>query len=241
VEVRQRLAEPFSTDEECGDPICHMVIAANGTGILPDTPVGHRPALWWEDFPEVLCPQDEGGILRKRGAMDEAYLLRTPDDPSPGGGVYIVVANDDDFSRRQMAGGLFSNSLGTAMLIYRSYHLGGSEANLSVLCAALLGVGASTEVYPRVDMVARAARHLRAGEMLGSSPGTLGWDHTVRAAMIPATPIAEDNPVPFFMLSGSRLTRDVPAGTVITLAMIEEPKNALLWALRREQDAVFLN
>jgi hypothetical protein len=55
VAVRQRVAEPFSTDEECGDPICHMVIAANGTGLLPDTPVGHRPALWWQDYPEAFC------------------------------------------------------------------------------------------------------------------------------------------------------------------------------------------
>ena len=42
------------------------------------------------------------------------------------------------------------------------------------------------------------------------------------------------------MLSGNRLVRDVPADTVITLDMIEEPKDSVLWALRREQDQVFL-
>jgi predicted homoserine dehydrogenase-like protein len=240
VAVRQRAAEPFSTDEECGDPICHMVLAANGTGILPDTPVGHRPALWWEDFPEVLCPQDEGGILRKRGVMDEPYLLRTPGDPSPGGSVFVVVACDDEVSRRKMAAGLFSNRQETAMLIYRAYQLGSSEANLSILCAGLLGVGATAEIYPHVDMVARAARDMRAGEVVGSSPGTLGWDHSVRAAMVPAFPLAAGNPVPFFLLSGNRLVVDVPADTVFTLGMIQEPENSALWALRRKQDAVFM-
>ena len=46
IEVRQNAAEAFSIDEECGDPICHLVIAGNATGLLPDTPVGHRPCMW---------------------------------------------------------------------------------------------------------------------------------------------------------------------------------------------------
>jgi predicted homoserine dehydrogenase-like protein len=217
-----------------------MVIAANGTGLLPDTPVGHRPALWWQDHPEALCPEDEGGILRKRGVMDETYLLRTSDDPSPGASVFIVVANSDEVSRRAMAHGLIANRRGSAMLITRPFHLGGAEANLSILCAGLLGVGASADVHSRVDAVARTARPMRAGEVIGSSPGTLGWDHSVRAAMIPAAPLAETNPVPFFLLAGNRLVTDVPPDTVITLEMIEEPADSVLWALRREQDAVFL-
>ena len=240
VAVRQRVAEPFSTDEECGDPICHMVIAANGTGLLPDTPVGHRPALWWHDYPEALRPQEEGGILRNRGVMDETYLLQTPDAPSPAASIFVTVANDDDVSRRQMAQGLIANRRGSAMLITRPFHLGGAEANLSILCAGLLGVGASADVRPRVDAVARTARPMHAGEVIGSSPGTLGWDHSVRAAMIPATPLGETNPVPFFMLAGNRLVKDVPPDTVITLNMIEEPEASALWALRREQDDVFL-
>ena len=154
--------------------------------------------------------------------------------------MFIIVANDDNFSRRQMANSLISNSQGTAMLIHRAFHIAGSEANMSVLCAGLLGVGASDHVFPHVDAVARTARDMRAGEVIGSSPGALGWDHTLRAAMIPATPLGEHNPVPFFLLSGNRLVKDVPADTVITLNMIEEPEDSLLWALRREQDEVFL-
>jgi predicted homoserine dehydrogenase-like protein len=108
-----------------------------------------------------------------------------------------------------------------------------------VLCAALLGVPASDEVLPRVDIAARTARDLRAGECIGSGPGTLGWDHSLRAFMVPGTPLGPRNPVPFFMLGGVRLTRDAPADTVITLDMIEPPRESALWSLRRLQDELF--
>ena len=239
VEVRQNAAEAFSIDEECGDPICHLVIAGNGTGLLPDTPVGHRPCMWWREFPEVLAPESEGGILSRSGIMEEPYLLKEPGDNTPGGNMYVTIACHDKVASKHMLSCVFSNHAGKTMFIYRPFQLGSAEANISVLCAGLLGVGAAEKIYPHVDAVARAARDMKAGEVVGSSPGTLGWDHSVRAGMIPGITVGPDNPVPFFMLSGNRLKRDVSAGTVITLDMIEEPRNSHLWRLRREQDQVF--
>lgn len=59
-EARRRMLGAFRENEALGDPICHMAVAANGTGLLPDEPIGHRPALWLVEIPEVLCPEDEG-------------------------------------------------------------------------------------------------------------------------------------------------------------------------------------
>jgi len=240
-EARRRLFADWRTDEECGDPICHMAVSANGTGLLPDVPVGHRPVVRYLELPEVLCPVDDGGILRMRGAVDIPTILRRADEPNAGGGVFIVVANDDAVSREVMIRkGLVSNSRRSAMLLYRPYHLCGAETAMSILCAGLLQVPTgSAEVLPRVDIVATAARDLLAGEMLGS-PGTLGWNRDLRASLVSAFPLSDDSPVPFFMLEGNHLAKDVPAWTTITLDMIVPPAGSALWSLRRQQDAHFL-
>jgi predicted homoserine dehydrogenase-like protein len=110
---------------------------------------------------------------------------------------------------------------------------------MSILCAGLLQVPTgSAEVLPHVDIVATTARDFRAGEILGSS-GTLGWNRDLRASLVPAFPLSDDGPVPFFMLEGNRLTKDVPARTTITLDMIAPPADSALWSLRRQQDAHF--
>ncbi|MBM3212792.1 hypothetical protein FJZ33_11270 [Candidatus Poribacteria bacterium] len=50
--------------EDDGDTICHIAVSANGTGLLPDTPIGHRPISRFTELAEVLCPVEEGGILK---------------------------------------------------------------------------------------------------------------------------------------------------------------------------------
>jgi predicted homoserine dehydrogenase-like protein len=240
-EARRRILEAFRQDDALGDPMCHLAVAANGTGLLPEGPIGHRATLRLVEIPEVLCPQEEGGILQGRGVLDMAYVLHTADQPHGGGGVYIVVANADPVSRATMIEkGLYANAAGTAMLAYRPYHLCGAETAMSILCAGLLQTPTgAAELHPHVDLVATTTRAFRAGETI-SRPGGLGYDSDLPAALAPALPLTPQNPVPFFMLEGIRLAVDVPAGTVITGAMVVEPPGSTLWALRREQDALFL-
>jgi len=237
---RHRIFADFRKGEELGDPVCHMAVSANGTGLMPDMPAVHWPVVRFVELPEVLCPMEDGGILETRGAIDIPTILMTADQPHGGGGVFIVVANDDAISRRTMIGkGLFANSRGSAMLIYRPYHLCGAETAMSILCAGLLGVptGSST-ILPRVDIAATAARDFKAGDALGK-PGNLGMYRALRASLIPAAPVADENPLPFFMLEGKRLTRDVPAGTIITRDMVVSPQDSRLWSLRKQQDEHF--
>lgn len=241
-ETRRRLFADWRVDEECGDPLAHMAVLANGTGLLPDAPVGHRPVVRYLELPEVLCPMEDGGILRTRGAVDIPTVLYCRDDPNPGGGVFIVVANADAVSRAVMIQkGAVANSSHSAMLLYRSYHLCGAETAMSILCAGLLHVPTGgAQVLPCVDIVATTARDFRSGETLGGS-GTLGWNRDLRAALTPAFPLSAAGPAPFFMLEGNCLTKDVPAGTTITLDMIAPPADSALWSLRRQQDAHFMS
>jgi predicted homoserine dehydrogenase-like protein len=240
-EARRRLTDEWRADEECGDPVCHMAVGANGTGLLPDAPpAGHRPIARLRELPEVLCPIEDGGILRKRGAIEIPTVMRRADEPGFGGGVFLVVGNGDPVSRGTMIGkGLIANRRGTAMLIYRPYHLCGAETAMSILCAGLLGVptGAS-EVRPRVDMVATAARDFKAGETL-SGPGLMGYDRDFRASLVSRFPLSENGPVPFFMLEGRRLKANVAKGSIFSMDRVEIPADSTLMALRREQDRAF--
>jgi predicted homoserine dehydrogenase-like protein len=45
-------------------------------------------------------------------------------------------------------------------------------------------------------------------------------------------------PLPYYMAVGRALTRDVPAGTLITRDMVAAPGDSALWRLRDEQERV---
>lgn len=221
-----------------GWDVGEMAIAANATGLLPDVPELHAPIARIAEIPEVLCSRDEGGILSRDGAIEAVICLRQQHEAGMGGGVFVVVDSASDYARHILVTkGLIGNRRGSAALIYRPHHLCGVETPLTMLCAALLGAptGAS-DLLPRVDVVAHAAEDLAKGEML---PG----DHSPRLKflMTPAAPLSDDAALPFHLASGNPLTCDAPAGTPITAAMMAPPADSTLWALRREQDARFLN
>jgi predicted homoserine dehydrogenase-like protein len=214
-----------------------MAIVANATGLGPDVEWLHCPVLRTTEIPEVLCPIAEGGILGRRGVVDAVTALRGPHEAGLGGGVFIVVACANDHSRRVlMHKGLIPNSRGSAMLIYRPHHLCGVEAPMSALCAELLRVPTgATELEPRFDVVARAARDLAAGQQIAYDVA-----QDLATYIRTAEPVAADRPLPILMAYKATLAVDVPAGRTITADMVTRPADSRLWALRAEQDRLFL-
>ena len=230
---REMLASfPKTSNSDLGE----MTVAANATGLMPDTPPLHLPVVRISEIPEVLCPVEEGGILGTKGAIDIITCLRQTDDAGLGGGVFIVVSCENDYSRMILTTkGLIPNARGSTAVIYRPYHLCGVETPISILSAALLNVptGAAT-VQPHVDLVAKSNCELKAGTILGG-----GHSNDIDAAILPASPIAEGNPLPLYLLTGNRLSKDVAAETLITEEMVDPPSDSVLWSLRRQQDAHF--
>lgn len=220
-----------------GYDITELTIAANATGLIPDTDTLHTPIVRTVEIPEVLAPKEDGGILSHRGVIDCVSCLRQRGEPGLGGGVFIVVACENDYSRRILTTkGLLSNAKGSAALIYRPYHLCGVETPITTLVAGLLNLPTGATHYrPHFDIVARAKERLKAGDPIGT-------DHSANLdyLMRPALPVAPDNPLPFHMASGNALCRDVPAGALITASAIRARDGDPLWTLRNEQDAHFL-
>ena len=230
---REMLASlPKTSNSDLGE----MTVAANATGLMPDTPPLHLPVVRISEIPEVLSPVEEGGILQTRGAIDIVTCLRGADEAGLGGGVFIVVSCENDYSRTILTTkGLIPNSRGSTAVIYRPYHLCGVETPISILSAALLNVptGAAT-IQPHVDLVAKSNCKLKAGTILGG-----GHSNHIDAAILPASPIVKGNPLPLYLLDGNRLSKDVAAETTITQEMVEPPTDSLLWSLRQQQDAHF--
>jgi predicted homoserine dehydrogenase-like protein len=154
-----------------------------------------------------------------------------------GGGVFLVVRCDNAYSNHVLTTkGQIANYDDSTAVIYRPYHLCGVETSSSILVAGLLGLDTASDDYrPRFDLVKVAARDIKAGEVFGN-------DHSpqLTARIVPALPVAAGNAACAHLLVGNRAAVDIPAGTLVTYEMVEEPPGSALWDLRRRQDREFL-
>ena len=238
IEARREMTRDFRIDEECGDPFCHLAIASNGTGLLPDRPQPARPLVYWDELPSVLAPRGMGGIIDNvAGAVDIPTIIRREGDPPYGGSVYIVIRSPNAYAMQKMKSkGLITNFDATAGVLYRPYHLCGAETAMSILCAGLAGMPTGS-AGPRqnVDIICSARRAMKKGEIVGPR-GDSGWNRDFCCSLARGIRLSDVAPIPFYMLEGNRFSQDVPEGAVITAGMVEQPEGSVLWALRREQD-----
>ncbi len=96
---------------------------------------------------------------------------------------------------------------------------------MSILSACLLGRGTgAAKVRHTVDLVARTARDWKAGQALTITDHHHHEVAGLEPLLLSAAPATATNPLPYYMAVGGTLTQDVPAGTVITRAMVEAPK-----------------
>lgn len=220
--------------------LVEMGIVANATGLVPDIPAFHAPIARTQEIADILVPTDLGGILGGNNRVDVVNQLRRPDEASFAGGVFVVVRCEDRKSWEVLrAKGHEVNRSGNAAMIYRPSHLLGVESATTVLAAALQGMSSGTEdVKPRFDVVGRTTQFLTAGTVLTVA----GHHHQiagVEGLLVDAHRAEGGNPVPFYMMGDNQLTRDVPAGTVITTDMVQRPVDSLLWKLRQEMEKEF--
>jgi predicted homoserine dehydrogenase-like protein len=217
--------------------LCELGIVANATGLMPDTPRLHAPIARTLELPELFRPKSEGGLLSRAGVVDMFNCLRRPDEQSFAGGVFVIVRCDDRDTWRVLAEkGIPTSADGRCAMLHNPVHLLGIEAPITLLQSMALKRPAAT-LQPRVDLVGRAATKLLAGTLLEA-----GERHSipgVEPELADAAPARGANAVPFYMVQGCRLTKDVAAGALLTREALEPPADSALWRLREEQDAKF--
>ena len=217
-----------------------MAIVMNDTGYGHDGPMLHAPIVRLQEIAELLRPVHTGGILRQTRVIDVVTCLRRTDEPGMGGGVFIVVRCHDraTWNLLRRKGHLLSRD-GDYATLYLPYHLLGVETATSVLSAAILGLPTGGgDVRPVVEVGVQATTRLRAGQRL-----EMNREHAIPGAtpvFTPPAPVASGAPIPFYMAAGAVLATDVETDTLLTYAMVQEPPDAVLWTLKREQDGLFL-
>jgi predicted homoserine dehydrogenase-like protein len=237
---RQRSRLLSALPQRAVPDLCEMQVVANATGLKPDMPVFHAPIARVIEVPGFFCPTDMGGLLHGTGRLDIFNCLRRTDEASMGGGVFIVVACEDQATWHMlMKKGHPCNRNTRCAMLYHPAHLLGVEAPISVLLAAHLGIptGAGCP-RPVCDLVGRATRDLPAGLVLEMG----GHHHTIEGVegrLVDATPMQPGNPAPFYLMANRRLLRQVGAGSIIPTEAIDLDLGSLLVGLRKAQDERF--
>jgi len=213
-----------------------MAAVSNYTGLVPDVPGMHGPIAGVEEMVRLFRPKSDGGILNRRGVVDYARPLMTPDgkidfhrNVTPG--VFLVlyvgpqqIRDDLDYLDVTGADGYYN--------LYTPYHLVTSELPLSIAAAALAH---HPTVYARHGLVTEvtgvAKRNLKAGEIIDGLGGVMLYGSNDLYERAKAR-----RQVPMCLLPGARLLRDVAKDEVITYDMVALDTGTTLYHLRALQD-----
>ena len=221
--------------------LCEMGLVCNATGMRPDVPAFHVPVARTLEVPEIFSPREHGGILERAGTVDVFNCLRRPDEQSFAGGVFVVVACRDRRTLSVLAEkGIPVSADGCHAMLYNPQHLLGLEAPLSLMHAVRLRHSVIAEPRaPVCDLVARAARDFRAGEVLEVTDHHHHEVDGLEPMLLDAAPLEPDAALPYYMAVGRTLARKVIAGKVITVADVVPATDSALWRLRAEQDRLY--
>jgi len=219
--------------------LCELQVVANATGLVPDAPTLHAPIARIPEVPSLLCLRGDGGLLGGTNRLDVFHCLRTPEEVSFAGGVFVVVRCDDAVTWQMLAEkGHVLGRHGTTAMICLPRHLLGLEAATSVIGAALGHSTGGVDPRPHLDLIARTTEDLPAGTVLTAG----GHHHTIAGVageLVGGAPLAGGSPVPFYLAADRRLVRPVPAGCAITLDDLAIDPASTMLALRRRQDRHF--
>jgi len=213
-----------------------MSCISNATGLIPDVRGMHGPVAGIYDMAKIFCLAGEGGILNRRGVVDYARPLLLSDGSidfvnSVTPGVFVVVRTthpqiqqDLDYFNVVRSGDYFT--------FYTPYHLVTNEIPLSIVWAV---EDHEPTVVPRsgllTEVIGAAKSNLKAGTIIDGGGG-----FTVYAVNDLACVAKKEGCVPFGLLEGAKLAKDVKVDQVITQDMVELKTDTLIYHLRKLQD-----
>ncbi|MEA5032910.1 MAG: hypothetical protein VB025_12265 [Sphaerochaeta sp.] len=206
---------------------CEMNVVSNITGLLPACDAMHYPICRVEELADVFIPIEDGGILEKTGVVDVFINLRRPDEASFAGGVFIIVTchNEQVWDLLKEKGHIVSRNKKYACMDL-PYHFMGVEAPMSVLLASLKRMSGSQGCHRVSKMVGTTVRDFSKGELLEVN----GHHHVIEGVDVSLVPHDSVGPevIPFYLMAGKTLSRDIPKDTVLTLDMLDTTNSTLL-------------
>ena len=201
-----------------------MSAIANATGLVPDVPGMHGPSASLEDLHKVLCPEQDGGILTRKGVVD--YTVGKGVAP----GVFVVAEMAHPRLRERM--NYLKLGTGPYYTFYRPYHLCSLEVPLTCARAVLYRRADMAPIAkPTAEVCAVAKRDLRPGDRLDA----IG-EYTYRAWAMTATDARRDRAVPCGLLEKGTVVQAIRKGELLTYANTAVDPTSRIVELRHRQD-----
>ena len=212
-----------------------MCAVANMTGLVPDVPGMHFPPASVEELPTLLRPEEEGGILSRKGVVEVVSSLRRDGSEIANSlrwGVYVVLSSDSPYLRSCLRDyGVAMDPTGTYGVMYRPFHLVGMEAPVSIARAFLYNEPTGAPSKQVGEVVATAKRPLKPGDFLDGEGG-----YTVYGILVEASQASAEGLVPIGLSHGAKVTRSVPEGQLVSHGDVEMPKGGFARHLRQAAD-----
>lgn len=210
-----------------------LAAVANATGLrAPAAGLAAAPC-GAHDLARILKPQWDGGRLADMGMVETVSSLE-PDGRAVFNdlrwGAFVTFRSPAEYASQCFNEyGLPTDGDGGYAARWRSHHMAGMEAGISVASAALLAVPTGSPVTFAADVVAVAKNDLAAGTELDGVGG-----FAVYGRLLPAEDSVRQGFLPLALAQDLSLVRPVPAGHTLTWADVALAEDDPLVTLRRE-------
>ena len=203
-----------------------MAAISNATGLVPDKPGMHGPAATLDELATTLCPIEDGGVLSQTGVVD--YSIGKGVAP----GVFVVTKAPHARIHERMSD--LKMGKGPYFKFVRPYHLTSLEVPLSCARAVLYRAPDMVPLpVPTSEVCALAKRDLKPGDTLDS----IG-EYTYRAWIMTVGDAAKSAAVSCGLLEGSKVTKPVKKGELLTTANVAVDTSSRIYALKEMQNAM---
>ena len=202
-----------------------MVAVANATGLKPDVPGMHGPAVGRDELAQVLCTKADGGILNTTGVVD--YSIGKGVAP----GVFCVVKPRHPRITERMTD--LKVGPGPCYSIFRPYHLTSLEVPLTAIRAVFTQRPDMEPVdYPVAECTAVAKRDLQPGQTLGK----IG-EYDYRGFAMTWEDARAARRVPLGLTEQAKVLKPIKAGEALTYDNCQPDESMVITQIRRQIDA----
>ena len=201
-----------------------MAAVSNATGLIPDVSGMHGPKVELDDLVDVFVPKSAGGIFSGKGRVDFSTGAIAP-------GVFAIVYSEDKRIQKEMK--FITRADGPFYLHFRPYHLCDLETPQSVAEAVLLNEVTVTAESMHSEVVCKAKRDMKPGEIMGGIGGPDWHGHIMtykNSCDIKAVPIG--------IGLGGKVIQPIKKGEIITKDQVQLNADSFVFKMRQMQDAL---
>jgi predicted homoserine dehydrogenase-like protein len=198
-----------------------LAAMSNATGLVPDVPGAHGADVDLDALHKVFVPQEDGGILSRRGCVDYSIGKVAP-------GVFAIITADDPHIRADLK--FYSMGDGPYYKLYRPFHLCSIETPMAVAEAVIYGEAVLKPMAMVSEVVSVAKRDLKAGERLGGIGSADFFSRIYTCADANAL-----HAIPMGLTAGGWVTQDIARGALLTTENFSPDTNTLVYKLRQLQ------